>query len=338
MTHYYRPIVRQDIARPDAALPVAGGPCWVCEIEVLSRAAPPFVIPIQEAPQECIAAITSPRAPVAGLTLNQPRLMGILNVTPDSFSNDGVYAAPDVAVQSALGMVQSGADMIDIGGESTRPGAETVTEAEEIARTAPVIAALRAQTEAPISIDTRKSSVARAALDAGASLVNDVSGFTFDPALSGHCAESQTPVCVMHAQGDPATMQADPRYDDVLLDVYDFLAAQIDGLVAAGIPRNQILTDPGIGFGKTQSHNLALLRRISLFHTLGCPILLGASRKRFIGTIGKGAPGSERAPGSIAVGLAALAQGVQILRVHDVEMTKQAIRLHNAITSGDEHG
>lgn len=338
MTQYYRPIVRSDIARPDAGLSVAGGPCWVSEIEVLSRSAPPTVIPISEAPQNCIAAITSPRASMAGLTLDKPRLMGILNVTPDSFSNDGVYAAPDVAVQSALSMVQSGADIIDIGGESTRPGAATVTEDEEIGRTAPVIAALRGQTEAPISIDTRKSSVAQSALDAGASLVNDVSGFTFDPALSELCVKRQTPVCVMHAQGDPATMQASPCYDDVLLDVYDFLAAQIDKLVAVGIPRAQILTDPGIGFGKTIPHNLALLRRISLFHSLGCPILLGASRKHLIGTIGKGAPGSARASGSIAVGLAALAQGVQILRVHDVEMTKQAIRLHNAITSRGEHG
>lgn len=337
MTHYYRPIVRSDIARPKTALPVAGGPCWVLEIEVLSRTATPVVIPIQEAPRECVEAITSARAPVAGLTLDQARLMGILNVTPDSFSNDGVHAAPDVAVQTALNLIESGADIIDIGGESTRPGSDTVTEDEEIGRTAPVIAALRAQTGTPISIDTRKSIVARSALDAGANLINDVSGFTFDSALSGLCVERQTPVCVMHAQGDPSTMQADPCYEDVLLDVYDFLAAQINKLVAVGIPRNQILADPGIGFGKTQAHNLALLQRISLFHTLGCPILLGASRKRFIGAIGKGAPGSDRAPGSIAVGLAALTQGVQILRVHDVEMTKQAIRLHNAVTSRGEH-
>ncbi len=337
MTHYYRPIVRSDIARPITGLPVAGGPCWVSEIEVLSRSALPIVIPIQEAPRDCVAAITSSRAPVAGLTLEQPRLMGILNVTPDSFSNDGVFAAPKVAVQTALNLVKSGADIIDIGGESTRPGSETVTEDEEIGRTALVIATLREQTGTPISIDTRKSSVARSALDAGANLVNDVSGFTFDLALSGLCVERQTPICVMHAQGDPATMQADPCYDDVLLDVYDFLATQIDKLVAAGIARNRILADPGIGFGKTRAHNLALLRRISLFHTLGCPILLGASRKRFIGTIGKGAPGSDRAPGSIAVGLAALTQGVQILRVHDVEMTKQAIRLHNAVTTRGEH-
>ena len=244
MTRYYRPIVRNDIARAAAGLPVAGGTCWVSEIEVLSRTAPPTVIPIYEAPQDIVAAITSPRVSLAGLTLDQPRLMGILNVTPDSFSNDGVYAAPETAVQSALGMVQSGADIIDIGGESTRPGAGTVTKDEEIGRTAPVIAALRGRTEMPISIDTRKSSVARSALEAGANLVNDVSGFTFDPALSGVCVERQTPVCVMHAQGDPATMQADPRYDNVLLDVYDFLAAQIDKLVAAGIARNQILADP----------------------------------------------------------------------------------------------
>ncbi|MEP2031017.1 MAG: dihydropteroate synthase [Paracoccaceae bacterium] len=337
MSHYYRPIVRNDIARPKTAMPVAGGPGWVSEIEVLSRTAPPFVVPISDAPDACVAAITSARSPIAGLDLDQPRLMGILNVTPDSFSNDGIFSAPDVAAQNALALVQSGADIIDVGGESTRPGAESVSEHEETHRTAPAIAALRAQTNVPISIDTRKSTVAQEALKAGAGLVNDVSGFTYDAALSSLCVEQRVPVCVMHAQGDPATMQADPCYDDVLLDVYDFLSRQINRLVTAGIPRSQIMADPGIGFGKTLAHNLALLRRISLFHTLGCPILLGASRKRFIGTIGKGTLASDRAPGSIAVGLAALAQGVQILRVHDVEMTKQAIRLHNALIGG-EHG
>lgn len=338
MKRYYRPIPLPDAAFGPGSLPLAGGPCRVSQIEVLSRDAPPAVIDLRDAPDQVVAAITDVRAPVAGLSMDTPRLMGILNVTPDSFSGDGLYCAPDAAIQSGLTMVRSGADILDIGGESTRPGAETVSVEEEISRTAEIIADLRAGTSAPVSIDTRKAPVARAALAAGASLVNDVSGFTYDPALASLSAEMNVPVCVMHAQGDPATMQADPRYDDVLLDVYDFLEARIDFLVSVGIPKSRIVTDPGIGFGKTLDHNLALLRRISLFHSLGCPILLGASRKKFIGTVGKAPVAGDRVPGSIAVGLAALAQGVQILRVHDVEMTKQAVRLYNAISGGGKDG
>lgn len=338
MKCYYRPIPLVDAAHGPQSLPLAGGPCRVSQIEVLSRTGPPSIIDLKDAPEDVVAAITQGRAPIAGLSMNAPRLMGILNVTPDSFSNDGLYAVPETATQSGLAMVRAGADIIDIGGESTRPGAQTVSAEEEIARTADIVAALRSGTNTPISIDTRKADVARAALAAGASLVNDVSGFTYDPALAPLSAELNVPVCVMHAQGDPATMQTAPRYDDVLLDVYDFLETQIGYLVSCGIPRSQIVTDPGIGFGKTLDHNLALLRRISLFHSLGCPILLGASRKKFIGTIGAAPVASERVPGSIAVGLAALAQGVQILRVHDVEMTKQAVRLHNAISGGDRDG
>jgi dihydropteroate synthase len=337
MTEYFRAIPRNDIARPKGALALAAGPCWATEVEVLARNHAPRIVPINDVPTDVLAQITAPRPPVAGLSLDQPRIMGILNVTPDSFSSDGVFGAPEAALHSALTMVQLGADIIDIGGESTRPGAQTISDAEEIDRTGPVIAALRAKRDIPISIDTRKSAVARAALTAGATLVNDVSGFTFDPELAPVCARNNTPVCVMHAQGDPATMQKDPHYDDVLLDVYDFLVQQISTLMAQGVPKTHIIADPGIGFGKTLDHNLALLRRISLFHALGCPILLGASRKRFIGTVGNAPLASDRVPGSIAVGLAALAQGVQILRVHDVEMTKQAVRLYNATTSGGKN-
>ncbi len=230
---------------------------------------------------------------------------------------------------------RQGADIIDVGGESTRPGALTVDPEDEIARTAPVIAALRgAGLDLPVSIDTRKTAVAQAAIAAGANLVNDVSGFTFDDTLAGYCAAHDLPVCVMHAQGDPQTMQADPRYDDVLLDVYDFLAARIAALEAAGIPRTRIIADPGIGFGKTQAHNLALLARISLFHTLGCPILLGASRKKFIATLGHAPDIEARVHGSVAVALAAAAQGVQVLRVHDVFATRSALTLWQAATKG----
>ena len=208
----------------------------------------------------------------------------------------------------------------------------TVPVAEEIARVVPVIEALRAGGfTTPISVDTRKAAVARAALAAGADLFNDVSALTYDPSSAAVAAQAQAPVCLMHAQGDPATMQADPRYDDVLLDVYDHLETRVAAAVAAGIPRDCILVDPGIGFGKTQAHNLALLRGISLFHGLGCPILLGVSRKGFIGVIGDARDAAQRAPGSIALGLDAARQGVQILRVHDVTETRQACALWRAL-------
>jgi dihydropteroate synthase len=228
-------------------------------------------------------------------------------------------------------LLSAGAGLLDIGGESTRPGASVVAADQEIARTAPVIAALRAAgVAAPISIDTRKAAVAKAALQAGATMVNDVSGFTFDPDLAPLCAAHKVPVCVMHAQGDPQTMQNDPQYDDVLLDVFDFLSDRIAALVNLGIPKTEIIADPGIGFGKTLDHNLALLQRISLFHGLGVPILLGASRKRFIGTLGNVPDAAARAPGSVAVALSALAQGVQIIRAHDIAEHAQAIALWRA--------
>ena len=240
-------------------------------------------------------------------------------------------AANGWPVARARAQVEAGADILDIGGESTRPGAAEVPVADEIARTAPVIAAIRAEgITTPISIDTRKAGVAEAALKAGAEIVNDVSALTWDAELARVTAEFGAPICLMHAQGTPQTMQADPRYDDVLLDVYDFLAGQIARLEAHGIPRAEIVTDPGIGFGKTVDHNLTLLRGLALFHGLGCPILLGVSRKGFIGKIGQEPRAEARAPGSIAVGLAGFAQGVQILRVHDVSETAQALRLWQA--------
>ena len=259
-----------------------------------------------------------------------PFVMGVLNVTPDSFSDGGRHIGLEAGVAAAQRMIQDGADILDIGGESTRPGAVVVSEDEEVARTAPVIAAIRASSAVPISIDTRKASVAMEALEAGAQLVNDVSGFTYDAALAPLAAQAGVPVCVMHSQGDPETMQDDPKYDHVLLDVYDFLAERVDRLEATGILRDQIVVDPGIGFGKTQAHNLALIKGLSLFHGLGCPILLGVSRKKFIGTIGEEPQADKRAPGSIAVALAGVAKGVQMLRVHDVAETAQALRLWQA--------
>ena len=335
MTTYHRPIPLTGPERPATALPLAGGPLLFDRIELLSRDAPPRIIPADHAPADVLARLTAPRAPVAGLDMARANIMGILNVTPDSFTDGGQHNAPDAALAHARLMQGQGADLIDVGGESTRPGALPVDPAEEIARTAPVIAALRgAGLGLPVSIDTRKAAVARAAIAAGATLVNDVSGFTYDDGLAAYCAADNLPVCVMHAQGDPQTMQANPRYGDVLLDVYDFLAARITALEAAGIPRARIITDPGIGFGKTQGHNLALLARLSLFHALGCPILLGASRKKFIATLGDAPDVAARVHGSVAVALAGAAQGVQILRVHDVFATRSALSLWQAATKG----
>ena len=330
---YHRPIPMTDAARPPGAMTLAGGWCWFSHVEVLERGRAPLLVPAAEVPADVLARLTSPRA-FGGLMLDRPRIMGILNVTPDSFSDGGQFLRPEAAMMQARQMAAA-ADIIDIGGESTRPGAVEVALDEEIARTVPVIAALRAGgLECPISIDTRKAGVAKAALAAGAGIVNDVSAMAFDVGMAGVVAGAGAPVILMHAQGDPATMQADPQYDDVLLDVFDFLAARVAVAEAAGIARDRIAVDPGIGFGKTLQHNLTLLNRLSLFHDLGFPVLLGASRKRFIGTIGAEAEAARRMPGSLAVALAGVAQGMQMIRVHDVAETRQALSLWQAVTKG----
>lgn len=331
---YFRPIARVDAARPEGALRLAGGWCWFTEAEVLERGRPPRLIPAAEVPGTVRERLVAPRAALGGLTLDRPRIMGILNVTPDSFSDGGRFLDPAAAVAQARAMAEAGAAILDVGGESTRPGADEVGAADEIARTAPVIGAVR-RLGVPVSIDTRKAAVAEAALAAGAGIVNDVAALGFDPALAGVVARAGVPVVLMHARGTPATMQDDPVYDDVLLDVYDFLAARIAAAEAAGIARERIVVDPGIGFGKTVAHNLALIRGLALFHGLGCPILLGASRKRFIGVVGGEAQADRRVAGSLAVALTGVGQGAQILRVHDVNETRQALALWQAITLGD---
>lgn len=338
MTTYFRAIPHSDAARPSDAYTLAGGWTWFTHVECLSRGEETRIVPAQDIPADVLARMTDPRAEIAKLSMAQPQIMGILNVTPDSFSDGGQFNAPEQAIARTKDMIRQGATIIDIGGESTRPGSGFVEIDEEIARTQPVIAAVSPEIDVPISIDTRKAPVAKAALAAGAAVVNDVSGFTFDAELGLLAASKQAPVCVMHAQGDPATMQDDPSYDNVLLDVYDFLAAQVAQLEALGIARNQIIVDPGIGFGKTLDHNLALLARISLFHSLGCPILLGASRKRLIGAVADAPDTAQRVPGSLALALQSISQGVQFLRVHDVAETKQALSLWQAATTGEHYG
>ena len=333
MTHY-RPIAMTDAARPAQALSLAGGRCWFTQVEVLDRDRPARLAPVAEVPDAVLARLTAPRDALAGLAMDRPQIMGILNVTPDSFSDGGRFLDAAAALAQARAMAAQGAALLDIGGESTRPGAALVPEAEEIARTAPVIAALRGA-GLPLSIDTRKAAVARAALAAGAGMVNDVSALTFDAGMAGVVAAAGVPLVLMHARGTPATMQDAPVYDDVLLDVYDWLDGRIAAAEAAGIARGRIVVDPGIGFGKTAAHNLALIRGLSLFHGLGCPLLLGASRKRFIGTISGEERADRRVAGSLAVALAGAAQGVQLLRVHDVAETRAALALARAISGED---
>jgi dihydropteroate synthase len=328
----FRPIPRSGDPRPAGALDLAGGPLWFAEAAEHRRGTAPRLVPATAIPADVRGRLSAPRPDICGLSLDRPRIMGVLNVTPDSFSDGGLHLALHDAVARAVTLVAAGADMLDVGGESTRPGAEPVAAAEEIARVVPVIAALRAEGVAlPISVDTRKAEVARAAFDAGADLLNDVSALTYDAASLGVAAASGRPVCLMHAQGDPRTMQEAPAYDDVLLDVYDFLEARVTAAEAAGIPRARILVDPGIGFGKTVAHNLALLRGLGLLHGLGCGLLVGASRKRFIGAIAGEPEPAARVPGSIAVALEALRQGAQVLRVHDVAETRQAVALWAAL-------
>ena len=326
---YYRPLVQCGPKPPDA-LVLAGGWAWFDRVEVISRDGPAAFLAASDLPEAARAALTRERAPMAGLSFDWPRILGILNVTPDSFSDGGQFNQLDVAVERAKALMAAGADALDIGGESTRPGAETVEIEEELARVAPVVEQLAAIGVGPLSIDTRKARVADITLKLGADLINDVSAMGYDPDMVRMLADTDAPVCLMHAQGAPATMQDDPQYRDVILDVYDELAEQIERACAAGIAKSRIMVDPGIGFGKKLEHNLALLQRLSLFHGVGCPIMLGASRKRFIGTLAEVETASDRVSGSVAVALAGLAQGIQVVRVHDVAETAQAVKLWTA--------
>lgn len=277
--------------------------------------------------------ITAPRPAQAGLSMDATRIMGVVNVTPDSFSDGGLYDEAEVAIAHAAQLALDGADIVDIGGESTRPGSDAVDPAEELRRVLPVLEGLRGGS-AVISIDTRRAEVMRAGLDAGAHIINDVSALTFDDSALATAAASDAPVILMHAQGDPKTMQKNPVYDDVVLDIFDYLDARIEVALDAGIARDRIIVDPGIGFGKTFEHNLALLSELSIFHGLGTPILLGVSRKSFIGRLSNEPDPMAREAGSIAAALSGVAQGAQIVRVHDVTATRQALDVWQAAISG----
>ncbi|MGF1455362.1 MAG: dihydropteroate synthase [Alphaproteobacteria bacterium] len=305
----------------------------------LSNSVPVVPAPVGPAPVGApIGPLTQPRAPFPGFdpASSAPSVMGILNVTPDSFSDGGRFAAVSDVVDAAASMAAAGAAILDVGGESTRPGSDPVGLQEELDRVIPVIEALTSRLPVPVSIDTRKAAVMAAAMGAGAAIVNDVSALTHDPRALAVVAGLDCPVILMHAQGEPKTMQAAPTYGDVLLDVYDALQHRIAACGAAGIAPERIVVDPGIGFGKTLEHNIALLRGLALFHGLGCPVLLGASRKSFIGRLdprGGGEP-ADRLGGSIAVACRAADAGIQIIRVHDVAQTVQAITVWQAMRQG----
>jgi dihydropteroate synthase len=328
------------------ALPLAGGPIAFTAAELIEGvpgntrmrqfAAPALASSGETDLAALLARVTAVRPPFAGIALDRPVLMGIVNVTPDSFSDGGLYDTKEAAIVHAAELATAGAAIIDVGGESTRPGSDAVAETDELDRVVPVIEGL-AGLPAVISVDTRKASVARAAAKHGAKILNDVSALTHDPGSLRAAAETGLSVVLMHAQGEPKTMQDNPRYEDVVLEVFDYLEARIGAGVTAGIARARIAADPGLGFGKTLAHNLAVLAHTTLFHGLGVPLLIGASRKRFIQGVSGGEAPQSREPGSQAAAVVAAAQGAQILRVHDVAGSRQALAVWRASVFGVEN-
>ncbi|MEW8627257.1 MAG: dihydropteroate synthase [Candidatus Thiodiazotropha sp.] len=268
------------------------------------------------------------------LDLSQPQVMGILNLTPDSFSDGGLFIARDAAIEHALQMIEEGAAIIDIGGESTRPGAQPVTAQQEMDRVIPLIEALAGEIEVPISVDTSKAEVMREAVSAGAGMINDVMALRDSGALQA-AAEAAVPVCLMHMQGEPRTMQCNPHYDDVVEDVKTFLQQRLDACVASGIPQDRLIVDPGFGFGKTLAHNLALLDDLQNLDQLGVPVLVGISRKSMIGTLLGDRPVEDRLYGSLAAAVMAAMKGSAILRVHDVRATVDALAIVSAVQTID---
>ena len=288
------------------------------------------------AASDILGALSEPRPRLAGLSLDRPRIMGIVNVTPDSFSDGGQHANTRTAIDHALRLADEGADILDIGGESTRPGSDAVGLKEELSRVIPVIEGLRAKTDKLISVDTRKAEVMRQAAAAGADILNDVSALTHDAQALRAAADTGLPVMLMHAQGDPKTMNDDPQYKDAVLDVFDFLEQRIRACEAVGIPKSKIVADPGIGFGKHLHHNVAVMAGLPLYHGLGVPLLLGASRKKMIGQLCNVEDAKARVPGSLACAIVGAQAGVQIFRVHDVKETKQALEVWRACQAGTE--
>lgn len=261
---------------------------------------------------------------------DRPRLMGIVNVTPDSFSDGGNFLDPQRAVDHALQLVEEGADILDLGGESTRPGAEPVSLDDELRRVLPVVELLAGQTDVPLSIDTTKAEVARCCLQAGAEIINDISGLTFDDGMPEVCAEYEAGIVCMHIKGTPQTMQQDPSYEDCVQEIRDWLQARLEFLESRGLKAEQTIIDPGIGFGKTAEHNLTLLSSVQLFRALGRPVLVGHSRKRFLKKV-IGRDVDERLAGTVGVAIALAAQQTDIIRVHDVAAVRDSITAYRTV-------
>jgi dihydropteroate synthase len=280
------------------------------------------------------AASNTPRA-APPLTGPGPIVVGILNITPDSFSDGGQFFDPEVAAERAAAMIDEGAGILDVGGESTRPGSDPVSQEEEVRRVVPVVRQiLAARHEAVISVDTYRSETAAAALEAGARIVNDVTALHGDPQMASAVADARCPVVLMHMQGEPKTMQSEPRYEDVVGEVRDFLRSRADYAVAAGIAPENIIVDPGIGFGKNLDHNLALLRNLDAIVSLGFPVLIGASRKTFIGKITGVQEASERVFGTVATTVLSYEKGATLFRVHDVRANREALAITEAVRGG----
>src|SRR5437868_6272822 len=320
---------------------LAGGMNWFAAIELIrvegNRRVSAELVPVDAIDQRLDddmagqwQALIAPRPPLQlgerTIRLDQPQVMGIINATPDSFSDGGQFADSVAAAEAGARMAAEGAAIIDVGGESTRPGARSIWEGDEIERVVPVIRQLAAAGTA-VSVDTRKADVMTAAVEAGARMINDVSALTYDSRSADVAASLEVPVVLMHHKGAPEVMQEDPRYDDVLVEVYLWLEERIAAVVEAGVAREQILIDPGFGFGKKVAHNLELMNGLALLHSLGCPLVVGASRKRTIGALSGEAPADKRLGGSIAFAIKAVEQGAQIVRVHDVFETVQALKI-----------
>lgn len=340
MTLHLRPIqfVDTPVGRDGDVARLAGGMLWFSAYEVIEddqrrtvAIADLDTLLSDERAAKLHATITAPRTPLVlgerTLRFDQPSIAGILNVTPDSFSDGGtLHEDPAAAASAGVALAAAGATLIDIGGESTRPGAATVWEGDEKSRVLPVIERL-ARSGTLVSIDTRKASVMEAALSAGAAIVNDVSALLWDDRALDVVAKAGCPVVLMHSPEPSKGPHGGAGYQDVVVEVFDWLEDRIAAVVAGGVDRSRIIVDPGIGFGKSLSDNLALINGLALFHGLGCPILLGASRKRMIGALSNEAPVGDRLGGSIALAMAGIAAGVQLLRVHDVAETVQAVRV-----------
>ncbi|MDA1097616.1 MAG: dihydropteroate synthase [Proteobacteria bacterium] len=314
-------------------MPFAGGPLYFNQCRLVSRRGAVETLSIVDAERRAPASLLNLQAPrpnIAGLDHPWPLIMGIINVTPDSFHDGGRRLDPNAAIAHGRALASAGAAILDIGGESTRPGAAAVPVAEELARVIPVIEALTAE-GLVLSVDTRRAAVMAAAVKAGARMINDVTALRHDPDSLACVAELSVPVVLMHSRGEPATMRSMTRYDDLVMDVFDALAARVAACTDAGIDRGRLLIDPGLGFAKEAAQSAELLRRMASFHALGCPVLIGASRKSFIGNLTGAASPEDRLPGSLAAAFWATQQGAAVLRVHDVTETVQMLAIFRSL-------